>query len=82
MDGNGRWARKRMLPRVAGHARGVEALRNTVRGCVDRGVEYLTVFAFIPENWRRPQDEVSFLMELFLKSLQRRSAHAPQRYPS
>ena len=66
MDGNGRWARKRMLPRVAGHARGVEALRATVRGCVDRGVEYLTVFAFSSENWRRPQDEVSFLMQLFL----------------
>ena len=71
MDGNGRWARKRMLPRVAGHARGVEALRATVRGCVDRGVEYLTVFAFSSENWRRPQDEVSFLMQLFLKSLQK-----------
>jgi len=71
MDGNGRWARKRMLPRVAGHARGVEALRATVRGCVDRGVEYLTVFAFSSENWRRPQDEVSFLMQLFLRSLQK-----------
>lgn len=71
MDGNGRWARKRLLPRVAGHARGVEALRATVRGCVDRGVEYLTVFAFSSENWRRPQEEVSFLMQLFLKSLQK-----------
>ena len=71
MDGNGRWARRRMLPRVAGHARGVEALRATVRSCVDRGVEYLTVFAFSSENWRRPQDEVSFLMQLFLKSLQK-----------
>lgn len=71
MDGNGRWARQRLLPRVAGHARGVEALRETVRNCVDRGVEYLTVFAFSSENWRRPQDEVSFLMQLFLTSLQK-----------
>ncbi|MCK6410338.1 polyprenyl diphosphate synthase [Thauera sp.] len=71
MDGNGRWARKRLLPRVAGHARGVDALRATVRGCKDRGVRFLTVFAFSSENWRRPQEEVSFLMQLFLKSLQK-----------
>lgn len=71
MDGNGRWARKRLMPRVAGHSRGVEALRAVTRGCIERGVGYLTVFAFSSENWRRPPDEVSFLMQLFLKSLPR-----------
>jgi len=71
MDGNGRWARKRLMPRVAGHSRGVEALRAVTRGCIERGVGYLTVFAFSSENWRRPPDEVSFLMQLFLKSLRR-----------
>ncbi|WP_374482893.1 polyprenyl diphosphate synthase [Zoogloea sp.] len=69
MDGNGRWARKRLMPRVAGHAKGVDALREVIRTCLDRGVEYLTVFAFSSENWRRPKDEVSFLMQLFVKSL-------------
>ena len=69
MDGNGRWARKRFMPRVAGHAKGVDSLREVIRTCLDRGVEYLTVFAFSSENWRRPQDEVSFLMQLFVKSL-------------
>lgn len=71
MDGNGRWAKQRFLPRVAGHQRGVEALRETVKACRDLGVEYLTVFAFSSENWRRPEDEVSFLMQLFLKMLER-----------
>ncbi len=71
MDGNGRWARKRFLPRVMGHQRGVEALREIVKSCLDLGVEYLTVFAFSSENWRRPADEVSFLMSLFLKMLER-----------
>jgi len=71
MDGNGRWARKRFLPRVAGHSRGVDALRDVIRACMDRGVGYLTVFAFSSENWRRPAEEVSFLMQLFLKSLQK-----------
>jgi len=71
MDGNGRWARRRMMPRVAGHARGVESVRAVIRGCIDQGVEYLTLFAFSSENWRRPADEVSFLMQLFLKSLQK-----------
>lgn len=71
MDGNGRWAKKRFLPRVAGHKRGVEAVRNTVKSCAEMGVEYLTLFAFSSENWRRPQDEVSFLMELFLQVLER-----------
>ena len=74
MDGNGRWARKRLMPRVAGHSRGVEALRAVIRGCMEQGVEYLTVFAFSSENWRRPKDEVSFLMQLFLKSLQKKVA--------
>jgi undecaprenyl diphosphate synthase len=71
MDGNGRWARKRFLPRVAGHTRGVEALRGTITACIERGVEYLTIFAFSSENWRRPVDEVSFLMQLFIKSLKK-----------
>ena len=71
MDGNGRWARRRMMPRVAGHARGVESVRNVIRACIDKGVDFLTLFAFSSENWRRPADEVSFLMQLFLKSLQK-----------
>jgi undecaprenyl diphosphate synthase len=69
MDGNGRWARKRFLPRVAGHKRGVDVLRRVVKACVERGIEYLTVFAFSSENWRRPPDEVSFLMNLFMTAL-------------
>ncbi|ANQ85097.1 polyprenyl diphosphate synthase [Azoarcus olearius] len=71
MDGNGRWARKRFMPRIAGHTRGVESVRTTIRACMDRGVEYLTLFAFSSENWRRPADEVSFLMQLFIKSLKK-----------
>ena len=70
MDGNGRWAKKRFLPRVAGHRRGVEAVRETVKACATSGVEYLTLFAFSSENWRRPPEEVSFLMQLFLRSLE------------
>ena len=70
MDGNGRWARQRYLPRVAGHRRGVKAVRATVRACAERGVEYLTLFAFSSENWRRPAEEVSFLMELFVLALE------------
>jgi undecaprenyl diphosphate synthase len=70
MDGNGRWAKKRYLPRVAGHRRGVEAVRETVKACAECGVEYLTLFAFSSENWRRPPEEVSFLMQLFLRSLE------------
>lgn len=69
MDGNGRWARKRFLPRVAGHKRGVETLREVVKACIRRGIEFLTVFAFSSENWRRPQEEVSFLMDLFVTAL-------------
>jgi undecaprenyl diphosphate synthase len=70
MDGNGRWAKQRFLPRVAGHKRGLEAVRATVKACVSRGVEYLTIFAFSSENWRRPQDEVKFLMQLFISALE------------
>ncbi len=71
MDGNGRWARKRFLPRVAGHKRGVETVRDLVKQCAILNVKYLTLFAFSSENWRRPEDEVSFLMGLFMDSLQR-----------
>ena len=71
INGNGRWARKRFMPRVAGHARGLESVRAVVKACVERGVEYLTLFAFSSENWRRPQDEVSFLMQLFMKALRK-----------
>ena len=71
MDGNGRWARKRFLPRVAGHKRGVETVRDLVKHCVFLNVEYLTLFAFSSENWRRPREEVSFLMGLFMHSLKR-----------
>jgi undecaprenyl diphosphate synthase len=74
MDGNGRWAKQRFMPRIMGHQRGVESLRDAVRACRDLGVEYLTVFAFSSENWRRPIDEVSFLMSLFLKMLEREVA--------
>jgi undecaprenyl diphosphate synthase len=70
MDGNGRWAKKRMLPRVAGHKRGVESVRSAVRHCAERGVEFLTLFAFSSENWRRPADEVKFLMQLFVTALE------------
>lgn len=71
MDGNGRWANARHLPRMVGHERGVASLRQVVEGCMRRGVKFLTVFAFSSENWRRPEDEVSFLMGLFIKALQK-----------
>jgi undecaprenyl diphosphate synthase len=74
MDGNGRWARHRHLPRVAGHRRGGEAVRGIVRACAERGVEYLTLFAFSSENWRRPEEEVSILMDLFLRALEQEVA--------
>lgn len=70
MDGNGRWAKKRFLPRFAGHSKGVETVREMVKACLARGIQYLTLFAFSSENWRRPQDEVSLLMQLFVKALQ------------
>lgn len=66
MDGNGRWAKKRFMPRFFGHKQGVDALVRTVQACADRGIEYLTVFAFSSENWKRPTDEVSGLMGLVL----------------
>jgi undecaprenyl diphosphate synthase len=71
MDGNGRWAASRYLPRVAGHAKGVEAVRCIVKACVSRGIGYLTLFAFSSENWRRPAEEVSLLMRLFSNALER-----------
>jgi len=71
MDGNGRWARKRALPRHAGHRSGVGAVRETVEVAAKRGVEYLTLFAFSSENWSRPREEVSKLMGLFVEALQR-----------
>jgi undecaprenyl diphosphate synthase len=70
MDGNGRWAKRRLMPRVAGHRKGVEALRGVIRACAERGVPHLTVFAFSSENWRRPQEEVTLLMELFMRALE------------
>jgi undecaprenyl diphosphate synthase len=71
MDGNGRWASKRFLPRIAGHKQGVEVLKRTVRSCVLRGVQVLTVFAFSSENWKRPADEVSGLMDILVVALSR-----------
>ena len=71
MDGNGRWAKKRFLPRVAGHKVGVETVRGMIKHCVEIGVEYLTLFAFSSENWRRPPEEVSFLMGLFMEALKK-----------
>ncbi len=70
MDGNGRWARRRFMPRVAGHRKGVEAVRAVVSRCAERGVGYLTLFAFSSENWRRPAEEVNFLMQLFVRALE------------
>ncbi len=71
MDGNGRWAKKRFLPRVAGHKRGVSVVRDLVKICAHLNVKYLTLFAFSSENWRRPEEEVSFLMGLFMEALKR-----------
>jgi len=71
MDGNGRWARKRFLPRIAGHKFGVDKVRELVKYCINLKVEYLTLFAFSSENWRRPSEEVSFLMALFMEALKR-----------
>ena len=69
MDGNGRWAKKRFLPRIAGHKQGVDSLSVCVKACMERGVSVLTVFAFSSENWNRPSDEVSGLMDLLLLAL-------------
>jgi len=69
MDGNGRWAKKRGLPRIAGHSEGVESVRDTVEACGQLGVKYLTLYAFSTENWKRPQEEVSMLMRLLMRAL-------------
>ncbi|MEN9503141.1 MAG: di-trans,poly-cis-decaprenylcistransferase [Pseudomonadota bacterium] len=79
MDGNGRWAKARFLPRIMGHHRGVEATRKVIRSCSDAGVECLTLFAFSSENWKRPEEEVSGLMSLFMSALER-EATALQRH--
>jgi undecaprenyl diphosphate synthase len=71
MDGNGRWASQRFLPRTAGHAKGIQSVRSAVETCGNSGVRYLTLFAFSSENWRRPADEVSLLMRLFVQALER-----------
>ncbi len=71
MDGNGRWAHRRALPRIAGHRKGVERVRELVRACGERHIPYLTVFAFSSENWRRPEQEVRLLLDLFLTALER-----------
>ena len=71
MDGNGRWAKKRFMPRIMGHKRGLETVRAVLKQCIEHGVQYLTLFAFSSENWRRPPDEVKFLMGLFMDSLGR-----------
>ena len=76
MDGNGRWARKRSLPRHAGHRAGVKAVREIVENSARQGIEYLTLFAFSSENWRRPEEEVGMLMSLFLEALRRERVEA------
>jgi undecaprenyl diphosphate synthase len=78
MDGNGRWAKQRMLPRVAGHRRGVETVRAVIRTAIQRRIEFLTLFAFSSENWRRPPEEVSILMELFVRALEHEVAKLHQ----
>jgi undecaprenyl diphosphate synthase len=74
MDGNGRWARSRGLPRLAGHRAGTENLRNIIKACVEFGVGYLTIYAFSTENWRRPDEEVSGLMSIFEEVFERELA--------
>ena len=69
MDGNGRWAKKRFLPRFMGHKKGLEAVRSTVTFCQEKGIDFLTLFAFSTENWKRPAEEIHFLMTLFLNAL-------------
>ena len=69
MDGNRRWAKKRMLPSAAGHKKGVEALRATLKACAKFGIKYLTVYAFSTENWKRDKEEVEFLMSLLAKTI-------------
>jgi undecaprenyl diphosphate synthase len=74
MDGNGRWARARMLPRAIGHREGVKSVRRTVETCIDKGIGALTLFAFSSENWRRPSEEVSKIMDLFVNTLKKEVA--------
>jgi undecaprenyl diphosphate synthase len=74
MDGNGRWARARLLPRYVGHREGVKTVRRVVEACVDRNIEALTLFAFSSENWRRPSDEVSLILNLFVTTLKKEVA--------
>jgi len=74
MDGNGRWARARLLPRYVGHREGVKSVRRAVEACIDRKIEVLTLFAFSSENWRRPSDEVSLIMDLFVQTLKKEVA--------
>lgn len=69
MDGNRRWAKKKFLPSAAGHKKGVDSLRTTIRSCLDFGIKYLTVYAFSTENWNRDKDEVDFLMSLLAKTI-------------
>jgi len=71
MDGNGRWAQKRKLPRVEGHRRGAISLKEAVKACIELGVKYLTVYAFSTENWKRPKEEVGFLMNLLSSTIDR-----------
>lgn len=71
MDGNGRWAKQRGLPRIAGHREGAESVRAVLKACAEFGVKYLTVYAFSTENWARPRDEVDFLMNLFSQTIDR-----------
>jgi undecaprenyl diphosphate synthase len=71
MDGNGRWARKRGLPRIEGHRNGAISLKETVKACMELGIKYLTVYAFSTENWKRPKEEVSFLMNILSSTIDR-----------
>lgn len=71
MDGNGRWAKKRGLPRAAGHRAGMEAFKKTIISCIEVGIKYLTVYAFSTENWKRPQEEVNFLMSLLVEYIEK-----------
>jgi undecaprenyl diphosphate synthase len=74
MDGNGRWARSRLLPRYVGHREGVKSVRRVVEACIDRHIDVLTLFAFSSENWRRPSEEVSLILDLFVKTLKKEVA--------
>jgi len=78
MDGNGRWAKQKHLPRMAGHRAGTENLRNIIKACVEFGVKYLTIYAFSTENWNRPQDEVEGLMRILADALEKEVAELNQ----